>query len=221
MRAAIFDLDGTLADTSGDLIAAANHCFASDGLEPPLNMRDHAAVAFAGGRAMLLKGSDMLGLGWGEADIDRHYPRLLEYYGANIDRHTVLYDGVMEALDGLAAEGWRLGVCTNKPEGLARELLTRFKMLERFASLIGADTLPVRKPDAAPLHAAIDRAGGARERAVLVGDTITDADTGRAAGVPTVLVTFGPDGEGVRAHRPDAVIGHFRELSGVIGGLVN
>ncbi len=220
MQTAVFDLDGTLADTSADLLAAANACFEDEGHGAPLTQADHAAVAFAGGRAMLSKGAEVLGLDWAAADIDRNYPKLLAHYETHIDVHTVLYDGVEAALDELAAAGWALAVCTNKPEKLAQILLERLGIRDRFASLIGADTLPLRKPHPEPLWAAIEQAGGTRDRAALIGDTVTDAKTGQAADVPVVLVTFGPDGERVKDFAPEATLGHYRDLSAVLGTLL-
>ncbi|MXU66528.1 HAD-IA family hydrolase [Oceanomicrobium pacificus] len=219
-RTAIFDLDGTLADTSGDLIAAANACFEADGHAPPLDPVAHMAVAFAGGRAMLRKGYQILHGTAQEADVDRHYPGLLAFYGENIDRHTRLYPGVEACLDDLAQAGWRLGVCTNKPEGLAEDLLQRLGLRSRFASMIGADTLPVRKPDAAPLLAAVERAGGQADRSVLIGDTITDRDAARAAGLPCVLVSFGPEGRAVERLQPQALLDHYDALPALLDQLV-
>jgi phosphoglycolate phosphatase len=91
---------------------------------------------------------------------------------------------------------------------------------EAFASLVGADTLPVRKPDPAPLIEAVRRAGGRLERSLLVGDTVTDRETARAAGVPSVLVTFGPTGQAVRDLAPEAVIDRFDELAAVAEALL-
>lgn len=221
MRSAIFDLDGTLADTSEDLLAAGNACFIADGHAAPLNHEDHANVAFAGGRAMLLKGAEILGISYSDEDIAARYPFLLKSYEDNIDRHTRLYDGVIDTLDLLAAQGWALGVCTNKPEGLAQILLEKLAIRDRFGALIGADTLPTRKPNPEPLWETIDRLGGDRAKAALIGDTITDANTGKAADVPVILVTFGPDGETVRDFAPAATIGQFHELPGVLAELLD
>ena len=81
-----------------------------------------------------------------------------------------------------------------------------------FASLVGADTLPVRKPDPAPYLLSVEQAGGRVAQSILIGDTETDYRTARAAGVPVVLVTFGPEGSDVARFGPDALIGHFDEL---------
>ncbi|MGB3251090.1 MAG: HAD hydrolase-like protein, partial [Tabrizicola sp.] len=86
-----------------------------------------------------------------------------------------------------------------------------------FGALVGADTLPVRKPDPAPYRAAVERAGGLVARSMLVGDTETDAKTGVAAGVPVALVTFGPEGAGVSRFRPAALLDRFEDLPGLAG----
>lgn len=221
MRTVIFDLDGTLADTSGDLIAAANACFAQMGEGEVLSVATDAGTALRGGRAMLRLGLVRIGRTH-EIDtiIDQFYPVLLDAYGAAIDTHTVLYPGAMDAVARLTRDGYAVGICTNKPEGLAQTLMTRLGVRDAFASLVGADTLAVRKPDAAPMIEAVRRAGGDPARALLVGDTVTDRETARAAGVPSVLVTFGPGGEDVAALEPEALIGHYDELHGVVQRLL-
>jgi len=215
VKTAIFDLDGTLADTSADLIAAANACFRGLGHGDMLGQGD-ALTAFAGGRAMLRLGYSRLNTGWTEAEVDAQYPLLLRAYATDIDRHTTLYPGVLPALLMLNAIGWNCGICTNKPQALAEELVARLGIRGQFNSLIGADTLPVRKPDPAPYLEAVRRAGGALAQSVLVGDTVTDRDTARAAGVPVVLVTFGPGGHGVADLGPDALLHHFDDLAAVL-----
>ncbi len=207
MRTVIFDLDGTLADTSADLIAAANACFDTPQLDPVTD----AATAFAGGRAMLRLGFSRLGQG-DEAAVDEKYPLLLAHYADNIDTHTTLYPGVEACLDHLASEGWALGVCTNKPEALAETLLQRLRIRDRFAAMLGADTLPVRKPDPEHLFETIRQVGGDPARSVLIGDTITDRKTAENARVPCILVTFGPEGEGVARMQPEGLLGAYADL---------
>ncbi|MHA3980472.1 HAD-IA family hydrolase [Halovulum sp. GXIMD14794] len=218
MRAAIFDLDGTLADTSADLIAAANGAFAAPLLDPVAD----SAVAFRGGRAMLRLGHARAGTPDAEieARIDAALPAFLTRYEAGIDTHTRLYDGLERTLDRLAANGWALGVCTNKPTGLAETLLLRLGIRDRFSAMLGADSLPVRKPDPKHLLETIARAGGDPARAVLIGDTETDVDAARNASVPCVLVGFGPEGGGVARLRPAAVLDHYDALPGLLDSLV-
>ena len=215
-RVAVFDLDGTLADTSADLIAAANAALAEAGAVARLDPRRDAAIAFAGGRAMLRAAlADA-----GPEEIDRLYPRLLAAYGGAIMVETRLYDGVVEALDRLEARGWVLAVRTNKPAGFAATLLAALGLGDRLAAMLGADSLAVRKPDPLHLTETIARAGGHPARAVLVGDTITDARAAAAAGVPCVLVGFGPEGDAVAGHGPAAILAHYRDLPDLLDRLV-
>ncbi len=222
MRCVIFDLDGTLANTSGDLIAAANVALDTMGIAARLIPGRDDTTALRGGRAMLRLAADRAGLAdaAGAAMVDQGYPLLLSAYGEAIDHHTVLYEGVKPALARLRARGITLGVCTNKPEELADQLLRRLGVRDTFATLIGADTLPTRKPDPAPLWAAIDRAGGNRARACLIGDTITDRDTAHACGIPAVLVTFGPMGADVATLAPDATLDHYDMLDDVVDRII-
>ncbi|MCA3452723.1 MAG: HAD-IA family hydrolase, partial [Rhodobacter sp.] len=152
--------------------------------------------------------------------VDAQYPVLLAAYGAAIDRQTQIYPGAVEAVEALRRAGYATAVCTNKPEGLAETLLQRLGVRDLFGALVGAGTLPVRKPDPAPLLEAIRRAGGDARRALLVGDTATDRDTGRAAGVPVALVTFGPEGTGVARLAPDALLDRFADLGAVAARLI-
>lgn len=219
MRTVIFDLDGTLADTSADLIAAANACFRAMGEGDLLDPSRDAITAGRGARAMLRLGLERLGRS-DEALVDAHYPVLLEIYEAAIDRESCLYPGALDAVQALRASGMAVGVCTNKPERLADLLLTRLGARGLFASLVGADTLAVRKPDPAPYRLAVEQAGGEVARSILIGDTETDYRTARAAGVPVVLVTFGPEGKGIARFGPDALIGHFDELPALANRLL-
>ncbi|MEL7253100.1 MAG: HAD-IA family hydrolase [Pseudomonadota bacterium] len=211
MGTVVFDLDGTLADTSGDLIEAANACFRQMGEGDLLVPGQDAATALTGGKAMLRLGLKRLGRE-DEAEVDAWYPALLEAYEAKIDHHTQFFPGALEAVETLKTRGHRVAICTNKPEGLARLLFTNLGVLDRFHSLIGADTLPVRKPDPEPLREAVRRAGGDPEDAIMIGDTITDHSTARAAGVPSILVTFAPGRETVAELGPDALLHHFDDL---------
>ncbi len=211
MRCVVFDLDGTLIDTSADLIAAANACFRARGLGDVLRPDTDAAIAFRGGRAMLREGFARTGAG-GEAEVAEDYPRLLEAYGAAIAVHSRPYDGAWAAVETLRNRGFAVAICTNKPEALARRLMDEMGTAHCLPALIGADTLRVSKPDPAVLRAAVARAGADPARALMVGDTITDVRTARAAGVPCALVGFGPEGRAVRDLGPDAVLDHFSDL---------
>ncbi|UWQ82291.1 HAD-IA family hydrolase [Leisingera caerulea] len=219
MRTVIFDLDGTLADTSGDLLAAANFCFRQMGLGDVLSHPEDAGVALRGGRMMLTAGLKRAGQ-FNPATVDEFYPVLLEAYRDAIDHHTMLYPGAMEAVEVLKTAGFGVGVCTNKPEGLAEQLMRSLGVRDAFSSLVGADTLPVRKPDPEPLFEAARRAGGDPARTLLVGDSDTDRTTSANAGVPSVLVTFGPSGDDMAALKPEALLDRFEDLPQVADRLL-
>ena len=225
MRTVIFDLDGTLADTSGDLLAAANWCFADMGMSVRLKPETDAGVALRGGRAMLSLGIEReTGAKADPKVLDAQYQPLIKAYEQAIDVHTVLYPGAIEAVEQLSKDGFAVGICTNKPAFLAELLMTKLGVRDAFGSLIGADTLPVRKPDPEPFFEAVRRAGGDTKRSCLIGDTLTDHATARAAGVPSVLVTFGPGAAAgqadIRALEPDALLDHFHELPGLVANLL-
>ncbi|WP_204114825.1 HAD-IA family hydrolase [Shimia biformata] len=219
MKTVIFDLDGTLADTSGDLIAAANACFRQMGEGDVLDPVGDAATALRGGRAMLTLGLTRIGR-MSDSVVEQYFPVLLEAYEGAIDTHTTLYPGAMDAVDALRALGYGVGICTNKPEALAELLMTRLGVRPAFGALVGADTLPVRKPKADPLIETVRRLNGDPKRTVLVGDTVTDRDTSRAAGVPSILVTFGPAGGDMAALEPDALLHRYDDLPGIVQRLV-
>lgn len=218
MRSVIFDLDGTLADTSRDLCAAANACFRELGLGDLLNHATDAGTAMRGGRAMLTLGFSRAG-GIDPVEIDRQYPRLLAHYAQNIAEHTRLYPGAIGAVLQLRAMGYAVGICTNKPEGLAQDLLTKLGVRDAFGCLVGADTLPTRKPDPAPFFEAVRRLGGDPARSCLVGDSATDRKTAENARVPSLLVTFGPEGPDMPGLNPQVLVDHFDDLPALVHAL--
>ena len=219
MRTVIFDLDGTLADTTGDLIAAANGCFRDMGLGDVLDPVQDRALSLLGARVMLRRGLERLDRY--DADVvARYYPVFLETYGEAIDVQTYLYPGAIEAVEALKSAGYGVGVCTNKTAPLAELLLVRLGIRDMFASVVGAGMLEARKPDPEPLREAARRAGGDPAQCVLIGDSDTDRDTARNAGVPCVLVTFGPSGEDMAALQPEALLDHFDDLPALVPQLI-
>ena len=219
MKAVIFDLDGTLADTSGDLIAAANACFRDLGLGDLLDPAVDAGTALRGGRAMLTLGFSRVE-GIGAEEVDAQYPKLLEHYARDIDRYSTMYPGAMEAIEVLKSRGYAVGICTNKPEALAEDLMSKLGVRDAFASLVGADTLLVRKPNPEPLREAARRAGGDPDQMLLVGDSDTDRNTSKAAGCPSILVTFGPSGEDMAALEPEALLHDYADLPRIVSELI-
>jgi phosphoglycolate phosphatase len=219
MRGAIFDLDGTLADTAADLLGAANAVLAPRGL-PLLELARDKSYAGRGGRSMIRRSFSLMDAPPGETEIeaiaDDLYPGLLHAYEGRLAEETRLYDGVPRCLDALEAAGWRLGVCTNKPERLALLLLDSLGVLGRFGAVLGADTLAVRKPDPEHLNETARRIGAQPDRCVMLGDTLTDLQTAQAAGVPCVLTSFGFSAELLDQLGPDAIVHHYDEIAPVL-----
>jgi phosphoglycolate phosphatase len=205
-----FDLDGTLADTAPDLAAALNHTLTALG-RPTVDPESVRHLVGHGARALLRKA-----LG-DEALVEQGLSLYLDFYAANICVGTRVYPALEAALDALAARGVKLAICTNKPERLTHSLIAALGWQGRFAAIVGADTLAVRKPDPLPLHEAIARAGGGR--AAFVGDSITDADTAKAAGVPFVAVSFGFSDRPVEQLGADALIDSYADLVGTLDRL--
>lgn len=202
-----FDLDGTLLDTSGDLGVALNHALATIGR--PSVPAEQVRGLIGGGSALMLRRA--LALTGGEDGIDFEALRgvLIAHYAENIARHTVLYPGAADMLDALAAAGTRIAVVTNKPEPLAVRLFDELGLSPRFASVIGGGRYPLKPaPDA--LHAMVAACGGGA--AAFVGDTTFDTRAARAAGLPSVAVSFGFCDAPPEALEADAVIDHFDAL---------
>jgi phosphoglycolate phosphatase len=202
-----FDLDGTLLDTSGDLGAAVNHALGLAG-RGPVQHSDVSGLIGGGARIMLARALELTG-GSDGIDQDGLFAQLLAYYEANIAVHTALYPGAAAMLDGLAAAGVKLAVVTNKREPMARKLFDELGLTSRFASIIGAGRFAL-KPDPQALHAMVAECGGGR--AAFVGDTTFDTGAARAAGLPSVAVSFGFCDAPPQQLGADAVIDHYDQL---------
>ncbi|WP_294532680.1 HAD-IA family hydrolase [uncultured Rhodoblastus sp.] len=211
----VFDLDGTLADTAGDLMASLDHVMIREGFiaTPPENAR---ALLGAGARALILRGLAAQGASLPDAKVEEMFQLFLTYYESRIADDSRLYPGVIEALDALAARGDIFAVCTNKIERPARLLLQKLGVAERFAFICGQDTFGVAKPDPAPLLRTISAAKGEKTRALMIGDSRTDIDTARAAGIPVITVDFGYTDRPIEEFSPDRVISHFSELPAAV-----
>ena len=160
---------------------------------------------------MLELGFARAGLSDFDAKIDENYPKILAHYADCLSDNTRFFDGATDAVQRLRDAGYRTGICTNKPVDLATRLIDELGATQLFDSLIGANSLPVRKPDPAPYVLSVKEAGGQVENSVLIGDTITDHKTATAAGVPSILVTFGPGGDAVADLNPDALLHSYRD----------
>ena len=204
----VFDLDGTLADTAPDLMGALNFVLTREGVAP-LPVAAARRLLGAGGRALIQRGFAESGRAIDAATLERLFVDFLAHYNAHIADGTTLYPGVVAGLDRCAAAGWRLAVCTNKMEKSSKLLLDKLGVLDRFAFVCGQDTFGIGKPDPRPFVETVRAAGGALERAVMVGDSKTDVAIARAAGAPVICVDYGYTDVPVAELGPDRVVSHF------------
>lgn len=215
----VFDLDGTLVDTAPDLVGALNEVLEIEGL-PPLPLASARHMVGHGARALLIRGFEAAGAPW-RAERDQELnARFIEVYLARIARESRPFPDAEAVLDRFAAQGASLAVCTNKRTDLSLALLEAVGLADRFAVVTGADYRGPRKPDAAHLQAAIEGAGGDPSRAVMVGDSETDVGTARAAGVPSVVFTFGYCATPVSELGADAVLDRWSDLPAAVSRLL-
>lgn len=209
LQGVLFDLDGTLLDSARDLYAALLIQCAEEKVSPP-PYEPVRAVVSSGSRAMLRQAfADR-----GEAAIELLVPRFLALYQQVIANDTHAFDGVDELLAGIEASGLRWGIVTNKPGFLTDELVQHIGWDRRAATVISGDTLPVKKPDPAPVLLACKQAGIDPAAGVFVGDDRRDILAGAAAGMFTVAVSWGYlDGGNPHEWGADAVFDHPSELA--------
>ena len=211
----VFDLDGTLVDTAQDLVATLNVILDREGLAA-LPFDDAVSMVGHGARVLIERGLAANGVTREAAIIDRLFDDYIEHYSDHLADLSRPYPGLVAALDGFAAKGWILAVCTNKLEHLSLQLLSRLALDDRFAAICGADTFLARKPDPIALTETIRRAGGSPEAALMVGDSKTDIDTAKAAAIPVIAVDFGYTPIPVDQLGPDAIISHYDELADAV-----
>jgi phosphoglycolate phosphatase len=217
--AIIFDLDGTLVDTAPDLLRATNHIMARHGAAPVEAEVIRAAVG-RGARQMIEAALASHGVTPGAGELNLYVEEFIAYYGEHIAVESRPFPGLIPALAALTRRGARLGVCTNKREGLARRLLAELELDHCFSAVLGGDSLPVRKPHPRHVLGAIEAVGGLRDAAVMVGDSVADIEAAKAASVPVIAVSFGYSPEPVDGLGADRVIGAFSELEDAVGGLI-
>ena len=209
----MLDLDGTLVDTVPDLAAALNRLMAAHGLAP-FSLPETAAMVGDGVAKLIERAFAARGGGCDAAAVTAFSAD----YSAHVAARSKLYPGVRETLDGLVGEGWRLAVCTNKPEVATHALLAATGLAPLFAAVGAGDSFPVRKPDPAHLLATLRAAGGDAEAAVMTGDHRNDVLAARGAGVPCVFAAWGY-GTPEMAQGAAAVAHDFVDLGTIVRGL--
>ena len=210
MASIVFDLDGTLIDSAPDIRNIANRVLSQTGYAP-LSMKETHAFIGNGAVVFVQKMCEARSVPASEQALN--LKTFLDLYEGAVDL-TKPYPGVIDALIRLRAKGHRLGICTNKPIAPCRAILTHLKLTDQFDTIIGGDSLTVRKPNPEPLQEAIDQLKGGF--AIYAGDSEVDAETARRANVPFVLFTRGYRKASVDQLHHDATFDDFENLPDII-----
>ena len=185
----IFDLDGTLIDTAGDLAASMNYALGKLDV-PEVPLAEVRGLVGHGARVMIKRGF-LLNTGAEPSRdlLDEALSYFLEHYEANIAVHSRPFEGVLELIEGWRDQGASIAICTNKRERLARLLISALSLDSQFDVIVGADTTSAAKPDPAPVKLCLEATDA--KRAVFFGDSDTDIRAAKAAGVPCLIGDFG------------------------------
>lgn len=189
-RAVIFDLDGTLIHSAPDLHVAGNLLLREEG-QPEVSLAAVERMVGEGVPKLVERLFATADIALSGPALDAYAQRFRELYLQNPAALTTLYPGAMELLERLRAAGVPMGLCTNKPEEPTAAILRELRIERFFQAVVGGDTLPVRKPDPAPLLHTANALRAQAEAVLFVGDSATDAATGLAAGIATALVAGG------------------------------
>jgi phosphoglycolate phosphatase len=196
MRAAIFDLDGTLADSAPDITAALNAALMNAGYGP-FTVPAATALIGAGARRLVERAVAARGGDQSVGHFDAVMADFLAFYHAHPCVETILYPGARETLEHLARDGWLLAICTNKPQSIAGQVLDALGIADMFGAVVGGRVGVALKPSAEMVHLALAElsagAGGSptRQRSVFIGDSSADVAAAHAAGVPVVVLSHG------------------------------
>jgi phosphoglycolate phosphatase len=210
IRAVLFDLDGTLADTAPDLVGALNLLLAERS-QPALPLERLRPYASAGARGLILEG---MGIAADDADYETLRTRFLDLYAANICVHTRLFQGMDQLLRQLEQRSIFWGVVTNKPARFTNPLIKALSLAGRASCVVSGDTTPYSKPHPAPLLHAAELLGLPSSACLYVGDDLRDVQAARAAGMPVLAAAFGYLGDAgdPRNWGADAVIDQASEI---------
>mgnify|MGYP000101637650 CR=1 FL=1 len=212
-RAVLFDLDGTLVDSAPDIAAAADLALTDCGLAPRGIERIRGYIG--GGAERLIHRcltDDLDGIA-DSAQFELAHARFFRHYAAGLTDRTVIYPGVIETLETLKARGYRLGCVTNKPARFTTPLLAALDLARYFTVTVAGDTLPVKKPDPAPLLHALAQLDTDAHRATMIGDSMADLKAARAARTRVLCVSYGYSPTlRLADHAPDALVDQMRDI---------
>ena len=210
-EAVVFDLDGTLIDSIPDVVAAMNQVLVEEGRRP-ISLDEGKSMVGEGPGPMIRDAIALTGDTIDAAQLPALVERYIAFYRATPADHTIVYPGVRDVLEQLAGDGVIMGVCTNKPHEMSNLVLDALGMDHFFKAVIGGDALAVRKPDSGHVHAVLDGMKSSSSSAAFVGDSPTDMQAARNAGLPSVAVSYGYSIVGPENLDADILIPEFFEL---------
>jgi phosphoglycolate phosphatase len=207
----VFDLDGTLIDTAPDLLGAVNTVLIHEGRRT-VDIVDLRHLVGHGARSMIAQAMKLTGDPLPDARLPALFDVFLAHYSTHIADESRIFPDVTETLAQLAREGAKLGVLTNKPQALADQLLAELGLAKWFTAIHGAGRYPYTKPDGRVFHHVIDELGGTYGDSIMIGDSITDVATARAAGAPVIVLSYGYTPEPAHLLGGDAVTDRFADV---------
>jgi len=207
----VYDLDGTLIDSARDMRVAVSRVLADHGL-PAITDEDARLFMGEGSKVTMRRAFAKGGRTLDDAEASAVTREFVRYYEADPVRYTTAFEGVDEVVARFDRMGLKQGVCTNKFEKPSRIILKALNLMPPIADVAGADTFTVRKPDPGHILQLIDRLGGRRDRAVMVGDSVHDVAAAHGAGLPAVLVSWGYTARPAAELGAEAVIDRFAAL---------
>jgi len=214
-EALIFDLDGTLIDSAPDVRASVNRVLADLGRRE-LTLEETKGMVGWGGRVLIEKALALSGNAGTDEDINAGLEGFLATYAAHPADHTVVFPGVIQALEGFRDAGVKLGICTNKPTATTPPVLQAMGLDGFFDVISCGDAVPHKKPDGRHVELVVEQLGATIETAAMIGDSESDITAAINAGVKSVAVTFGYAHVPVEELGADALIDHFDKLASAL-----
>ncbi len=208
----VFDLDGTLIDTLPDILAALNRVMSEEGLRQ-IDYEEGRTFVGGGAHNLIEKAFAAIGANADDPRIDPAFDRFIRYYEEKPAIRSTFFPGIEDCLAAFSDAGVKMGICTNKPIGLTRQIIGEMKIADYFGeAVLGGDSLPVRKPDAAHLKEVIRLMDVPLDKTVMIGDSETDVGAARNAGLPVIAVDFGYTALAPEKIGADVLISSFFDL---------
>jgi len=207
----IFDLDGTLVDTAPDLLTTMNTILSREG-RPTVEAKALRRMVGRGARILISEAFKATGAPVESSRLEELYADFIGDYGSHVAASSLPFPGVPETLARLKTDGVRMGVLTNKPHGPTKLLIEQLGLDGYFGAVFGQGLKPYLKPDPRLFEDVLAGLGGRGDGAVMIGDSITDVQTGRAGNAPVILMSYGYTTEPAANLGANLVLDDFREV---------